>query len=58
MIGEKKRGNRISVVVEDELKDAIIKWAKINKRSMSDFLRLVAIEYIEAQEADDDEDEA
>jgi len=42
------RRNRISIVVEDSLKESLEEAAVENERSVSDFIRLVLKDYFEA----------
>ena len=42
------RKNRISIVIDDDLKAALEYYATDNQRTMSDFIRIVLQEYCDA----------
>jgi metal-responsive CopG/Arc/MetJ family transcriptional regulator len=55
-MGEPRR-NRVTVVMEDSLKSNVDALAETNNRTVSDFIRLVLREYVEAiQEAEGTEE--
>ena len=45
------RKNRITVVMEEWLKDKLEGYAAENDRSMSDFIRLICKEWVEVMDA-------
>jgi len=45
------RKNRITVVMEEKLKDDLERYAEENDRSMSDFIRLICKEWVEVMNA-------
>lgn len=49
------RKNRITVVMGNQLKDRVESLAVTNERSVSDFIRLVLKEYVEAIEEAEEE---
>lgn len=52
------RRNRVTVVMEDSLKEIINGLAEVNQRTVSDFIRIVLWEYHDALEAAKEEEEA
>ena len=52
------RRNRVTVVMEDGLKEIINVLAEENQRTVSDFIRIVLWEYYDALEAAKEEEES
>ena len=48
MLNKESRRNRVTVVMGTNLKDAVQTLADENERSVSDFIRLVLKDYVEA----------
>ena len=52
------RRNRVTVVMEDSLKEIVNELAEVNQRTVSDFIRIILWEYHDALEAAEAEEEA
>jgi len=50
------RRNRVTVVMEDSLKEIVNELAEVNQRTVSDFIRIVLWEYYDALEAAKEEE--
>lgn len=50
-----KRGSRITIVLEDDLKLQVAELANDNNRSISDFVRLVLLDFVQSDSGDEEE---
>lgn len=49
-MSKEKKTNRVSVVMEDSLRTRLKNLATYNERSLSDFVRLVLLSFVEDEE--------